>query len=75
MYVYTYMFMYIYKVAATIAEATSLGAQWQDISADYEKEFLSMQNADVPMVSERSVPECTPNREASNRAKQKSREL
>ena len=29
-----------YKTPTTIGEATTLGAQWQDISADFEKEFL-----------------------------------
>ena len=58
-----------YKKAKTIGEATTLGAQWQDISADFEKEFLTFADVDMPVLSKRSAPDGTPDKEAKARSR------
>ncbi|CAE7545737.1 unnamed protein product [Symbiodinium necroappetens] len=60
-----------YKTATTIGEATNLGAQWQDISADFEKEFLTFADVDMPVISKRSAPEGSPDKEAKARSRHK----
>ena len=58
-----------YKSAQTIGEATKLGAQWQDISADFEKKVFKIQGCGHAAM--RTAPEGTPDREAASRAKTK----
>ena len=60
-----------YKTATTIGEATKLGAQWQDISADFETEFLTFADVDMPVISKRSAPEGSPDKEAKARSRHK----
>ena len=60
-----------YKSAQTIGEATKLGAQWQDISADFEKEFLKFRDVDMQLSTKRTAPEGTHDREAASRARTK----
>ena len=60
-----------YKKATTVGDACRLGAQWQDLSADFEKEILKFKDADMNPCSKRAAPQGTPDREASTRAKTK----
>ena len=64
-----------YKHATTIGEASEQGANWQDVSSDFEKGFLRFvdghgeQNPAMPASAKRSAPEGTPDRESQARAK------
>ena len=65
-----------YKMATTIQEATNQGANWQDLSADFEKGYLKIRDikpADIVMEAngstKRGAPEGTPDREADARSK------
>ena len=65
-----------YKMATTIQEATNQGANWQDLSADFEKGYLKIRDikpADIEMEAQgstkRGAPEGTPDREADARSK------
>ena len=65
-----------YKMATTIQEATNQGANWQDLSADFEKGYLKIRDikpVDVEMDAQgstkRGAPEGTPDREADARSK------
>ena len=65
-----------YKMATTIQEATNQGANWQDLSADFEKGYLKIRDikpADIDMEAngstKRGAPEGTPDREADARSK------
>ena len=65
-----------YKMATTIQEATNQGANWQDLSADFEKGYLKIRHikpADIEMEAQgstkRGAPEGTPDREADARSK------
>ena len=60
-----------YKAAETVGSAVALGAQWQDLSADFDKEFLRFKDAEMPAAAKRAAPEGTPDREAQNRSKHK----
>ena len=63
-----------YKMATSIQEATRQGANWQDLSADFEKGYLKIPSL-TPMDVEaqgstkRGAPEGTPDREADARSK------
>ena len=63
-----------YKIATSIQEATRQGANWQDLSADFEKGYLKIPSL-TPMDLEaqgstkRGAPEGTPVREADARSK------
>ena len=69
-----------YKAATSIQDATAKGANWQDLSSDFEKGFLKICDS-VPMGSiglgstKRAAPEGTPDREAEARSKIQSTEL
>ena len=61
-----------YKAAKTIGEAQSLGANWQDLTGDFEKAYLTLckTNDDASMsANTRGAQQGTPDREASDRAK------
>ena len=64
-----------YKHATTIGEANQKGANWQDVSSDFEKGFLRFvdghgeQDAVMSAPAKRSAPEGTPDRESQARAK------
>ena len=60
-----------YKAATTVGDATRLGAQWQDLSADFEKEYLHFKDVDMNPAVKRAAPEGTPDREGNARAKKK----
>ena len=67
-----------YKGAHTIAEAQTHGAKWEDLSGDFEKDYMKFTDLhDVEMVSstKRAAPSGTPDREAESRAKQSYTEL
>ena len=51
-----------------MGDATCLGAQWQDLSADFEKGFLKF-DMEMNPSSKRAATEGTPDREAHARAK------
>ena len=53
------------------AKSCKLGAPWQDLSADFEKEFLNFKDADMNPCSKRAAPQGTPDREANTIAKTK----
>ena len=60
-----------YKHAKSIGEATQAGANWQDVSVDFEKGFLKVMDfidEDMPPSTKRSAPEGTPDRESQARA-------
>ena len=64
-----------YKHATTIGEANQKGANWQDMSSDFEKGFLRFvdghgeQDSAMPAAAKRPAPEGTPDRESQARAK------
>lgn len=64
-----------YEMAKTIGDAMRAGANWQDLSSDFEEGFLKFQpeNLDgdesMPGPVKRSAPEGTPDRETQTRAK------
>ena len=63
-----------YKTATTIGDATAKGANWQDLTGDFEKEYLKIPDlmlvdAAGPGSTKRAVPEGTPDREADARSK------
>ena len=64
-----------YKHATTIEEANQKGANWQDMSSDFEKGFLRFvdgheeQDFVMPAAAKRPAPERTPDRESQTRAK------
>ena len=62
-----------YKDAVTISDATSKGAQWQDLSMDFEKGFMKCpslaRNMDTTISNKRAAIEGTPDREALARSK------
>ena len=60
-----------YKHGRSIGEATQAGANWQDVSVDFEKGFLKVMDfldEDMPPSTKRSAPEGTPDRESQARA-------
>ena len=69
-----------YKGSTTIQDATQNGANWQDITVDFEKGWLVVEDlADLMVIEEaggakRTHPEGTPDREASTRARPHARE-
>ena len=69
-----------YKTATTIGDATTKGANWQDLSTDFEKGYLKvphLMDADAQGSgsTKRTAPEGTPDREAEARSKMPSTEL
>ena len=64
-----------YKHATTIGEANQKGANWQDMSSDFEKGFLRFvdghgeQDSAMPAAAKTPAPESTPDRESQARAK------
>ena len=63
-----------YKTATTIRDATAKGANWQDLTADFEREYLKIPalmpvDEAGPGSTKRSAPEGTPDREAGARSK------
>ena len=69
-----------YKSATTIGDATTKGANWQDLSTDFEKGYLKVPHlmdveAQGPGGAKRTAPEGTPDREAEARSKMASTEL
>ena len=63
-----------YKTATTIGDATNKGANWQDLTTDFEKEFLKIPDlmpvdAAGPGSTKRGAPAGTPDREADARSK------
>lgn len=65
-----------YKHATTIGEANEKGANWQDVSSDFEKGFLRFVDghgeqdpAAMAAPAKRPAPEGTPDRESQARAK------
>ena len=63
-----------YKTATTIGDATAKGANWQDLTGDFEKESLKIPDlmlvdAAGPGSTKRAAPEGTPDREADARSK------
>eukprot|EP00434_Breviolum_minutum_P015816 symbB.v1.2.013933.t1/scaffold996.1/size145880/14 len=69
-----------YKAATTIQDATTKGANWQDLSSDFEKGFLKVCGP-KPLETiasgstKRAAPEGTPDREAEARSKIQSTDL
>ena len=69
-----------YKSSHTIGEATHQGANWQDLTVDFEKGWLTtpdspgIMDLDVPSGAKRAHTEGTPDREANSRAKALARE-
>ena len=69
-----------YKGSTTIQDATQHGANWQDITVDFEKGWLVVEGFTELMEVEeaggakRTHPEGTPDREASTRARPQARE-
>ena len=69
-----------YKSSNTIGEATQQGANWQDLTVDFEKGWLTMPDSpnimdvDAPSGAKRAHTEGTPDREATSRAKALARE-
>ena len=66
-----------YKMATTIGDATAKGANWQDLPADFEKEYLKIPDlmaldAAGSGSTKRTAPEGTPDREADARSKMQS---
>ena len=66
-----------YKMATTIGDATAKGANWQDLTADFEKEYLKIPDlmaldAAGSGSTKRTAPEGTPDREANARSKMQS---
>jgi len=60
-----------YRHAKTIGEATQAGANWQDLTVDFEKGYFHLVasiDEDMPPSSKRSAPEGTPDRESQARA-------
>ena len=58
-----------YKHAKSIGKATQAGANWQDVSVDFEKGFLKVMDfidEDMPPSTKRSAPEGTPDRESQS---------
>ena len=70
-----------YKHATTIREANENGANWQDVSSDFEKGFLRFvdghggQNHAMPASTKRSAAEGTPDRLSQARAKMQLAEM
>ena len=70
-----------YKTSTTIGEATQQGANWQDVSADFEQgwlttpEFPSLVDMDTPSGAKRVHPEGSPHCEATNPAKVLAKEV
>ena len=69
-----------YKAATTIQDATAKGANWQDLSSDFEKGFLKICGPKPlePIASgsaKRAAPEGTPDRESEARSKIQSTDL
>eukprot|EP00434_Breviolum_minutum_P016777 symbB.v1.2.014798.t1/scaffold1089.1/size139057/10 len=69
-----------YKAATTIQDATAKGANWQDLSSDFEKGFLKVCGPKPlePIAlgsAKRAAPEGTPDREAEARSKIQSTDL
>ena len=63
-----------YKHAKTIGEATHAGANWQDVSVDFEKGFLKVMDSvdeEMPHSTKRPALEGTPDRESQARASTK----
>ena len=60
-----------YKMATSIQEATRQGANWQDLSTDFEKGYLKIpsRTPEVQGSTKRGAPEGTPGREADARSK------
>ena len=63
-----------YKTATTIGDATHKGANWQDLTTDFEKEFLKIPDlmpvdAEGQIGTKRGAPAGTPDREADARSK------
>ena len=69
-----------YKSSNTIGEATHQGANWQDLTVDFEKGWLTIPESpgimevDVASGAKRAHTEGTPDREATSRAKALARE-
>ena len=69
-----------YKSSNTIGEATHQGANWQDLTVDFEKGWLTtpdspgIMEVDVASGAKRAHTEGTPDREATSRAKALARE-
>ena len=66
-----------YKTATTIGDATAKGANWQDLTGDFEKEYLKIPDlmpvdAAGPGSTKRAAPEGTPDREADATSKMSS---
>ena len=69
-----------YKGAETIGDAMSKGANWQDLSGDFEKTFLKMphfmeQDLEGSQSVKRAAPEGTPDKEAQSRSKMPSTDM
>ena len=70
-----------YKPSKTVGEAMGAGANWQDITGDFERGLLVVVDVDMPGEGgagssvKRGAPEGTPDREASARAKAPLKEL
>ena len=62
--------------SGTVGEASSKGAQWQDLSTDFEKEFMKFDDdkMDTQLQTKRAAPEGTPDKEAAARSKQSARD-
>ena len=63
-----------HKMATTIRGATAKAANWQDLTADFETEYLKIPDlmaldAEASGSTKRAVPEGTPDREADARSK------
>ena len=69
-----------YKSSNTIGEATQQGTNWQDLTVDFEKGWLTTPNSpgimdvDAPSGAKRVHREGAPDREATSRAKTFSKE-
>lgn len=71
-----------YKGSTTIGETMGHGANWQDISGDFERQVLTIVNAETmeevgatSSAPKRGPPEGTPDREALSRAKVPAKEV
>ena len=69
-----------YMGAETIGDAMSKGANWQDLSGDFEKNYLKIPHLMEEDLGEshsvkRAAPEGTPDKEAQNRSKMPSTDM
>eukprot|EP00434_Breviolum_minutum_P029783 symbB.v1.2.026333.t1/scaffold2623.1/size98372/5 len=61
-----------YKKCTSIGEATAAGANWQDLSSDFEKGYMKFsipEDVEMPASTKRAAIEGTPDKEAEQRSR------